>query len=98
VYREGNYLICAYNDVMSLKKEVKHNCLINIVPTLYKSGLEWDDVMPTIADACVRSANKLDEAAAKLIQKTSGDKELNEAVIQFVDYVKINCTGNVGYS
>ncbi|KAJ4390315.1 hypothetical protein N0V85_007345 [Neurospora sp. IMI 360204] len=87
-----------YNDIFSFKKELATSSLVNIIPVLYFSGIPWDEVMPTIGDNIEAAAQRIDEATEKLIGMTQDNSELKKAMVQFIDGIKINIAGNIGYS
>ena len=89
----------SYNDILSFKKELATDSLINIIPIFYSSGgIPWDEVMPTIGDSIEAAVQRIDEATQKLIAMTRDNLELEKAVVQFIDGIKVNVTGNIGYS
>ncbi|KAK3398385.1 isoprenoid synthase domain-containing protein [Sordaria brevicollis] len=99
IWKDGNFLIVVLNDILSFKKELATNSLINIIPVLYFStGLAWDEVMPAIETSVEAAAERIDKATEKLTEMTRDNPELQEAVARFVDGVKVNVTGSIGYS
>ncbi|CCC09166.1 hypothetical protein SMACR_03009 [Sordaria macrospora] len=99
IWKDGNFLVVVYNDILSFKKELATDSLINIIPIFYSSGgIPWDEVMPTIGDSIEAAVQRIDEATQKLIAMTRDNLELEKAVVQFIDGIKVNVTGNIGYS
>ncbi|KAK3952444.1 hypothetical protein QBC32DRAFT_341354 [Pseudoneurospora amorphoporcata] len=98
IWKDGNFLVTVYNDILSFKKELATDFLINIIPILYFSGIPWDEVMPTIGDNMEAAAQRIDEATRKLIGITHNNSELKKAVVQFIDGIEISIAGNIGYS
>lgn len=54
--------------------------------------------MPTIEHNIEAAAERIDEAAEKLNEMTQDSPELQKAVVQFIDGIKVNVTGSIGYS
>ncbi|KAK0715435.1 isoprenoid synthase domain-containing protein [Lasiosphaeris hirsuta] len=97
IFRDGNYLISIHNDILSLKKEIVDNCIINMIPVLYFGGMPWEQIISHLQvelEACCR---RVDKAAEALLEKTAGDAQLSEAVESLVYSVRMNTTGNLGY-
>ncbi|KAK3318125.1 isoprenoid synthase domain-containing protein [Apodospora peruviana] len=102
VLKAGNYVVATHNDIFSLKKEIAHDCLINIIPVLYKAGSPWENIMHILTADLRENCERLDQAAALLLEKSrtlsGGDPDLQRSLAQFVDGVRHNCTGNLNYS
>lgn len=102
------------NDILSLKKEIvclplrcfrlntdavqATDCVVNLVPVLYKSGKPLEKVVPYLIKEMHASRDRLDSAAAKLDAMTRDDPQLNESVMKFIDGIRIMDTGTLGYS
>jgi hypothetical protein len=86
------------NDVLSLKKEIKSNCVINMVPVLYRAGKPWDKIVPYLMTEFHSSVARLDQAGAALEKMTATDPDLCQTVKKFVDGHRMNCMGNVLFS
>ncbi|KAK1831302.1 isoprenoid synthase domain-containing protein [Podospora conica] len=103
IFDEGNYIISVHNDILSFKKELAQNCLINIVPVLYRAGTPWEQIMPTLDAELRAAADRLDGAARGLVAAVrafggpAGDAQA-AAVERLVDGVRYACTGNLGYT
>ncbi|KAK3389252.1 isoprenoid synthase domain-containing protein [Podospora didyma] len=98
IAKEGNSLVYILNDVLSLKKEIANNCVINTVPVMYLSGVPWERIMPELEADIEKSRKNLDDAAQVLIEGTMSEPDVNRAMIHFIDGVKNNTTGNISYS
>ncbi|KAK0750887.1 isoprenoid synthase domain-containing protein [Schizothecium vesticola] len=103
IFDDANYIISVHNDLYSLQKEFSHNCLINIVPVLYRSGaVPWDRIMPTLDAELRAAADRLDAATRRLVEKvlaspTGDGPAMAVAVESLVGGIKYNATGNLGY-
>ncbi|KAK3352433.1 isoprenoid synthase domain-containing protein [Lasiosphaeria hispida] len=97
IFRDGNYLISVHNDILSLKKEVADNCIINMIPVLYFRGTPWEQIIPHLEAELEACCRRLDKAAEALLEKTAGDVQLRKAVETIVHSVRVNTTGNLGY-
>ncbi|KKY30693.1 putative terpene synthase [Diaporthe ampelina] len=98
IVEECNFIIIVVNDILSLKKEIATDCVVNIVPVLYKTGLNLDRVIPSLIDEMHASRDRLDSAAARLHGMTLADPQLNQHVMNFIDGVRIMGTGTLEYS
>lgn len=103
----------SHNDIYSLQKEVSHNCLINLIPVLYRTGtVPWDRIMPTLDVELRAAADRLDATARRLVERvlvsngTGDDGEYGNgqsaeamavAVERVVDGIRNNATGNLSY-
>lgn len=74
------------------------DCVVNLVPVLYKSGQTLDRVIPHLIDEMHVSRDRLDSAAAKLHAMTQSDPQLNQDVTRFIDGIRIMDTGTLEYS
>lgn len=71
---------------------------MNIVPVLYKTGLNLDRVIPRLINEMHASRDRLDSAAARLHAMTLANPQLNRDVMRFIDGVRIMDTGTLEYS
>lgn len=74
------------------------DCVVNLVPVLYKAGQPLEEVIPHLTQEMQTARDRLDAAAAKLDIKTRGDIELNKSVMNFIEGVRIMDTGTLAYS
>jgi hypothetical protein len=98
-----------HNDMYSCKKEVAQCCLINIIPVLYRAGCPWEQIMPALEVALRESAERLDQAASRLVLKVlmasglgDGEDDVSAEAIavgveRLVDGIRYNATGNLSY-
>ncbi|KAG6355737.1 hypothetical protein INS49_003702 [Diaporthe citri] len=98
IVEECNFIIIVVNDILSLKKEIATDCVVNLVPVLYKTGLDLDRVIPHLIDEMHRSRDRLDSAAARLHTMTLADPQLNHDVTMFINGIRIMDTGTLEYS
>lgn len=102
----------SHNDIYSLQKEVSHNCLINLIPVLYRTGtVPWNRIMPTLDVELRAAADRLDATTRRLVEKVlartgAGDDKdgggqsaeaMAVAVERLVDGIRNNATGNLSY-
>jgi hypothetical protein len=74
------------------------DCVVNLVPVLYKTGLSLDQVVPRLIEEMHASRDRLDSAAARLHAMTLADPQLNQDVKMFIDGMRIMDTGTLEYS
>lgn len=74
------------------------DCVVNIVPVLYKTGKSLDQVISNLTDEMHASRDRLDSLAAKLDAMTRADAQLNKAVTMFIHGIRIMDTGTLAYS
>ncbi|KAG8160934.1 hypothetical protein KVR01_009198 [Diaporthe batatas] len=98
IVKECNFIIIVINDILSLKKEIATDCVVNLVPVLYKTGLSLDQVIPRLIEEMHASRDRLDSAAARLHSMTLADPQLNRDVMGFIDGIRIMDTGTLEYS
>ncbi|KAL1845552.1 hypothetical protein Daus18300_014502, partial [Diaporthe australafricana] len=98
IVKECNFIIIVVNDILSLKKEIATDCVMNLVPVLYKSGQTLDRVIPHLIDEMHASRDRLDGAAATLHAMTQSDPQLARDVMRFIDGIRIMDTGTLEYS
>ncbi|POS74314.1 hypothetical protein DHEL01_v207289 [Diaporthe helianthi] len=98
IVKESNFIIIVVNDILSLKKEIATDCVVNLVPVLYKTGLSLDQVIPRLIEEMHASRDRLDSAAARLDSITLADTKLNHDVMNFIDGIRIMDTGTLEYS
>lgn len=98
IIEECNFIIIVVNDILSLKKEIATDCVVNLVPVLYKTGLNLDRVIPRLIEEMHASRDRLDSAAARLHTMTLADPQLNHDVTMFINGIRIMDTGTLEYS
>ncbi|PSR92153.1 isoprenoid synthase domain-containing protein [Coniella lustricola] len=98
VIHECNFIIIVVNDILSLKKEIATNCVVNVVPVLYMTGQSLDQVISNLVDEMHASRDRLDAMAAKLDLMTRAQPQLNKDVMRFIDGVRMMDTGTLIYS
>lgn len=74
------------------------DCVVNLVPVMYKTGLSLDQVIPRLIEEMHASRDRLDSAAARLHSMTLADPQLNHDVMTFIDGIRIMDTGTLEYS
>ncbi|KAK7735561.1 hypothetical protein SLS53_007474 [Cytospora paraplurivora] len=98
IIKECNFIIIVINDILSLKKEIATDCVVNLVPVLYKSGQPLEKVIPYLTEEMHASRDRLDSTAAKLDAMTRHDPQLNRSLMTFIDGIRIMDTGTLEYS
>lgn len=74
------------------------DCVVNLIPVLYKSGQPLDEAIPYLTEEMHASRDRLDSAAARLDAMTRYDPQLNGSVMKFIDGIRIMDTGTLEYS
>ncbi|KAF3766767.1 terpenoid synthase, partial [Cryphonectria parasitica EP155] len=98
IVRECNFIIIVVNDILSLKKEIATDCVVNIVPVLLKTGQPLDRVISGLIEEMHNSRDRLDSMAARLSDMTRGNSQLHKDVMRFIDGIRIMDTGTLIYS
>ncbi|KAK0514934.1 hypothetical protein JMJ35_002313 [Cladonia borealis] len=99
IWKETNIMISCSNDMFSLKKEIAHGQVDNIVALLcHNKHLKAQQAMDE-ADAIVRSAKmRFDKSAKKLAVKYPDDTIEGRQIKAFIEGCKYNMTGNQNFS
>ncbi|GAP85091.2 putative terpene synthase metal binding domain protein [Rosellinia necatrix] len=100
IWRESNLNMSLSNDILSLKKEIKHGDIDSIVPILmYNRGFT---VQEAIADTCVEIQKNVDrfDVAADALLKVVKEKEPEqyEEVDKYITGCRYELTGNLIWS
>lgn len=98
IWRETNLGIIIINDILSLKKEIVTECLISLVPVLYREGIPWEDVVPELIEELEAVRDRLDEAAGQLERASENDTQLLKDLRTYVDVCKTSTTGTYIYT
>ncbi|CAN8101905.1 unnamed protein product [Discula destructiva] len=98
IIKECNFIIIIINDILSLKKEIATDCVVNIVPVLYNTGMPFKHIISFLIEKMIKSRDRLDSMADKLDMVTKADPQLNTNVMKFIDGIRIMDTGTLIYS
>ncbi|KAM0440209.1 hypothetical protein ACHAQK_006007 [Fusarium lateritium] len=91
-------LLSLLNDMLSLKKELRTNCVINAVAAIMKPGMTLDMVVTELEERMRLAVQEFDDAADKLLGKTGSQEELQPLVKRYVDGCRAIVTGTLNFT
>lgn len=74
------------------------DCVISLVPVLYREGINWDDVIPELMEELQAVRTRLDEAAEQLERAARRDTRLLKDLKTYVDVCRTSTTGTYIYT
>ncbi|KAK7743371.1 hypothetical protein SLS62_010645 [Diatrype stigma] len=95
IWRETNVIISVTNDLVSLKKEMRLDCIDSIVPltsALINHIQEAISKSP-VALKCLK--DRFDQAENSLLSQHLGDEKTRQKVEEFIEVQRSNCVGNL---
>ncbi|KAH7328956.1 isoprenoid synthase domain-containing protein [Stachybotrys elegans] len=96
--REICVIQALFNDLLSLKKELSTDCVINAVTALLEPGKTLDEVVDEVVGILRNSIALYDEAAAELLRAVAGDEEATLAADKFIEGGRLTVTGLVDFT
>ncbi|KAM0246764.1 hypothetical protein ACHAP5_004535 [Fusarium lateritium] len=91
-------ILSLLNDMLSLKKELRTNCVINAVTAIMKPGMTLDMVVSELEERMRLAVQVFDDAADKLLRKTRSQEELQPFVKRYVDGCRAIVTGTLNFT
>lgn len=95
IWDETNFIISITNDLASLKKEMRLDCMDSIVPLTFAMTTDIQAAISKSLEALRKSKKRFDEATRALLSAQVGDEENYQKVKQFIDVQRSNCVGNL---
>ncbi|KAM5355786.1 hypothetical protein ACJ41O_002432 [Fusarium nematophilum] len=97
LWTQASVLLSLLNNLLSLKKELRTECVINAVTALMKPGAELDDVVADMEKRMWRAVEEFDDAARKLIKIAGPNEELKDLTGRYVDGCRAVVTGTLEF-
>lgn len=91
-------LLSLLNDVMSLKKELRTDCVINAVSALVEPGISLDEIVAQLEQRMRTAVREFDEAAEGLLRMVGSDKDLTGLVRRYIDGCRATVTGTLEFT
>ncbi|KAJ4327100.1 hypothetical protein N0V84_002488 [Fusarium piperis] len=86
-------LLSLSNDMLSLKKELRTDCVINAVSALVEPGISLDEIVAQLEQRMRTAVKEFDEAAERLLGMAGSDKDLTGLVRRYIDGCRATVTG-----
>ncbi|KAI1022551.1 hypothetical protein LB503_000776 [Fusarium chuoi] len=86
------------NDMLSLKKELRTDCVINAVAAIMEPGMSLDDVIAKLEERMKMAVNNFDDAANMLLHKTEFQEQTHPIVKRYVDGCRSIVTGTLRFT
>lgn len=84
MWTQVSILLSLLNDMLSLKKELRTNCIINAVAAIMEPDMTLGMVVSELEERMGLAVNEFDDAASKLLNKTEAQEELQSLVKRYV--------------
>ncbi|KAM0353522.1 hypothetical protein ACHAPU_001534 [Fusarium lateritium] len=91
-------LLSLLNDILSLKKELRTDCVINAVAAMMEPDMALDMVVTRLEERMGLTVKELDDAAQKLFEKTESHEDLKPPVKRYVDGCRAIVTGTLNFT
>ncbi|RYP85752.1 hypothetical protein DL769_000926 [Monosporascus sp. CRB-8-3] len=98
IWDETNLIISITNDLVSLKKEMRLDCIDSIVPLTFALTNNIQKAISESLAALKSSKERFNEAAKALLSGQAEDEEMYQRVNRFIEVQKSNCVGNLIWS
>jgi hypothetical protein len=98
MWTQVSILLSLLNDMLSLKKELRTNCIINAVAAIMKPDMTLDMVVSELEERMGLAVKEFDDAADKLLNKTESQEELQSLVKRYVDGCRAIVTGTLNFT
>ncbi|KAJ4393000.1 hypothetical protein N0V93_002204 [Gnomoniopsis smithogilvyi] len=101
LWDETNIIISITNDLLSLRKEMRFDCIDSIVPLTFASTCDIHMALDLSIKALRASKTRFDEAAKTLLKEACYGKkseEVTKQLEQFIEVQRSNCVGNLVWS
>ncbi|KAK7417945.1 hypothetical protein QQX98_004247 [Neonectria punicea] len=91
-------LLTFINDLLSLKKELRTDCVINAVAALLAPERDLDAVVRDLEGRIRLAVGELDGAAAELLARVGGDEVQSGVVTRYIDGCRAIVTGTLEFT
>lgn len=95
---ETNRNISAVNDILSLKKELRDNCVLSLIPVCVYNGMELQTAIDTALEFLQGVVERFEAAAKRLMEYVGEDSPEYERALVFIDALRTTQTGNLLWS
>jgi len=95
---EANRNISAVNDILSLKKELRDNCVLSLIPVCVYNGMELQTAIDTTWDFLKGVVERFEAAAKRLLEFVGENSADYGRTVVFVDALRTTQTGNMLWS
>lgn len=86
------------NDMLSLKKELRTDCVINAVAAIMEPGMSLDVVVAKLEERMKMAVNNFDDAANMLLHKTEFQEQTHPIVKRYVGGCRSIVTGTLRFT
>ncbi|KAF5568609.1 terpene synthase [Fusarium phyllophilum] len=86
------------NDMLSLKKELRTDCVINAVAAIMEPGMTLDVVVAKLEERMKMAVNNFDDAANMLLHKTEFQEQTHPIVRRYIDGCRSIVTGTLRFT
>lgn len=95
ISNETNVTIWITNDLVSLEKEMRLDCIDSVVPLTFALTNDIQEAISKSPGALRSSQDRFDQAAKALLSEQAEDERTCQKVESFVEAQKSNCVGNL---
>ncbi|KAK0113386.1 hypothetical protein ONS96_014252 [Cadophora gregata f. sp. sojae] len=95
---EANRNISAVNDILSLKKELRDNCVLSLIPVYVYNGMDLQTAVDTTWEFLKGVVERFDAAAKRLLRYVGQDSQDYERTVVFIEALRTTQTGNMLWS
>lgn len=82
------------NDILSLKKELRSDGVLSVIPLSVYRGLELQPAVDAALEVLKQSIDRLSAAAERIILTTPEGSTDRKAIVEYADVMKTNQTGH----
>ncbi|KAJ4271811.1 hypothetical protein NW762_000517 [Fusarium torreyae] len=98
LWTQACVLLSLLNDVLSLKKELRTDCVINAVTAIMEPDMTLDAVVAELEKRMQRAVIEFNDAADKLLKMTEPDEELQRIIGRYIDGCRTTVTGTLEFT
>ncbi|KAM0237698.1 hypothetical protein ACHAPO_004348 [Fusarium lateritium] len=98
LWKQVCVLLSLLNDLLSLKKELQTDCVINAVAAIMEPDMTLDMVVAELEVRMRTAVNEFDDAASKLINDTEVEGEVRPLVERYVEGCRSIVTGTLEFT
>ncbi|KAF4990036.1 hypothetical protein FGRMN_8737 [Fusarium graminum] len=91
-------LLTLLNDMLSLKKELRTDCVINAVVAMMEPDMTLDVVVTRLEERMRLAVREFDDAAQILFEKAKFREDLKPLVMRYVDGCRAIVTGTLNFT
>ncbi|KAF5669249.1 terpene synthase [Fusarium heterosporum] len=91
-------LLSLLNDMLSLKKELQTDCVINAVAAMMEPDMTLDIVVTRLEERMGLAVREFDDATHKLFEKAESQEDLKPLLTRYVDGCRAIVTGTLNFT